>query len=109
SYLCAGRAIVLSAPKENLASKIITGSEAGAAVPPDDTAGFVREIVALLESPSERTKCAANARSYAERTFDIGRIANRFETILRSVTATLSARRHVVPGVVPVSETAVKG
>jgi hypothetical protein len=39
SYLCAGRPIVLSAPRENLAAKIIARAGAGKVVPADDSRG----------------------------------------------------------------------
>lgn len=109
SYLCAGRAIVLSAPSQNLASKVIERAGAGAVAPADDTAAFVRRVVALLDAPRDRAKCAENARAYAEHSFDIRQIANRFETILHSVTASLSRRPHVMPRAVPVSRPAAKG
>lgn len=86
SYLCSERPIVLSAPGENLASKIIGGAGAGIAVPAGDTSAFVNAVTMLLDNPGQRAQSAKGGRSYAERTFDVARIGDRFETILHSVT-----------------------
>lgn len=87
SYLCAGRAIVLSAPFENLASKIIQRSQAGIVVPPHDTKAFIRAATTLLDDSQSRTKFAANARAYAQCAFDIHSIGSQFEAILASAAA----------------------
>jgi len=82
SYLCSARPIVLSAPQENLASKIINDNAAGLAVPAGDTPAFIRAVHALLDAPDRAAQCARNGRSYAERTFDIVSIGDRFEKII---------------------------
>jgi colanic acid biosynthesis glycosyl transferase WcaI len=82
SYLCAQRAIVLSAPKNNLASRIITKSRAGLSVSPDDIEGFTGSILRVLGDTSARCEAARNGRRYAEQSFAIGPIASRFELIL---------------------------
>lgn len=81
SYLCAGRPVLLAAPTDNLASRIVNRIEAGQVVPPDDIAGFLAAAERLLESET-RHKLGANGRRYAEETFDITAICARFETIL---------------------------
>ncbi len=83
SYLSAGRAIVLSAPQENLASRIVTQSGAGSAVAPGNPAGFVAAIARFLEDTAARDAAGGNGRRYAEQTFDITRIGDRFEAILQ--------------------------
>jgi glycosyltransferase involved in cell wall biosynthesis len=90
SYLCAGRAIVLSAPTTNLAARIIAGEETGAVVPPGDAGRFAGEVLSLLDDPDRRAACAASARRYAERAFSIGPIADRFETVFRRAQAARS-------------------
>ncbi|MGP9814533.1 glycosyltransferase family 4 protein [Rhodopseudomonas sp. NSM] len=87
SYLCSGRPIVLSAPPANLASRTIQRANAGHAVPVGDVNGFVGAINGLLNDPDRRATLGANGRAYAERTFDIGRIADRFDAIIGSVRA----------------------
>jgi glycosyltransferase involved in cell wall biosynthesis len=82
SYLCAERAIVLSAPKTNLASRIVKKSGAGVAVAVDDIKGFTNSVLRMLDDPAGRNSAAYNGRSYAEQTFDIASIGSRFEAIL---------------------------
>jgi glycosyltransferase involved in cell wall biosynthesis len=86
SYLCSGRALVLSVPASNLAAKIVTGCKAGIALDPQDQDGFVRAVKTMLDGPQERIAAGRAARHYAERTFDIARIADRFEAIFDHVT-----------------------
>ncbi len=83
SYLCAGRPVLLAVPPENLAAKIVVECGAGRVVAPDDLAGFCRAARELIDSPEVRDQCGQAARRYAETHFDIGRITDRFEAILR--------------------------
>jgi hypothetical protein len=73
---------VLSAPKRNLAFRIIAKSGAGLSVAPDDIEGFTTSIRKLLGDASARCEAAHNGRRYAEQNFAIGPIASRFESIL---------------------------
>jgi glycosyltransferase involved in cell wall biosynthesis len=82
TYLCAGRAVLLSVPPENLAARIVAREGAGRVVPPGHTEAFVEAAAALLADPAGRADAARAARAYAERTFDIEAIADRFEGIL---------------------------
>jgi colanic acid biosynthesis glycosyl transferase WcaI len=85
SYLCAGRPIVLSAPAENLASRILESSRGGKAIAAGDTSGLIRAVRVYLENPAMRKAACHASRSYAERTFRIQGIGNRFEEILMRV------------------------
>jgi glycosyltransferase involved in cell wall biosynthesis len=87
SYMCAKRPIVLAAPPENLASKIIAGANAGVAVPAGDTQAFGNAVASLLDDTTDRDLRARNGRAYAERTFDIAAIGGRFEKIIRAAKA----------------------
>lgn len=87
SYLCAGRPILGSLPASNLARQIIDDAEAGLTVDPGDIDGFVAAANTLLNDAALRAKMAANGRDYAERTFDIERIADQWERVLESVVA----------------------
>jgi glycosyltransferase involved in cell wall biosynthesis len=58
-------------------------SGAGIVVEPTDIAGFCRAAEELINSPEQRERLGAAGRHYAESHFDIGRIADRFEAILR--------------------------
>ncbi len=83
TYLCAGRALLLAVPPENLAARIVQRQGAGVVVPPTAPTAFVHEAARLLDHPERRAEAARNARAYAEAAFDIERIADRFEGILR--------------------------
>jgi glycosyltransferase involved in cell wall biosynthesis len=83
SYLCAGRPLLLAVPGENLAAKIVVECGAGLVVEPNDLAGFCAAARKLIDSPELRRQCGAAARQYAEANFDITRITDRFEAILR--------------------------
>jgi colanic acid biosynthesis glycosyl transferase WcaI len=83
SYLCAGRPVLLAVPRENLAAKIVVECGAGPVVEPADLQGFCAEAKHLIESPQLRERYGKSAREYAESHFDIRRIGDRFEAILR--------------------------
>jgi colanic acid biosynthesis glycosyl transferase WcaI len=87
SYLCAARPILLAAPAENLAAKIMREINAGAVVDPDDQAGFVA-AADLIANGERRETMAAAARAYAEENFDISRVTDRMEAIFVRTIAT---------------------
>jgi len=82
SYLCAGRAILLAAPKHNLASRTVMRAQAGIVAPPGDIAELIHTAHHLAVNPALRSQFAANARAYALAAFDIHAIARRFERVL---------------------------
>jgi glycosyltransferase involved in cell wall biosynthesis len=89
SYLCAGRAIVIAAPWQNLAATTIQESQGGSVVPPDDAVAMADAVTALLSNDGLRSEQARRSRQYAETTFEISKIADRFERLferLRSGT-----------------------
>jgi len=83
SYLCAGRPLLLAVPSENLAAKIVVECGAGLVVEPSNVTGFCAAAKRLEYSSSLREQMGAAARQYAEANFDIERITDRFEAILR--------------------------
>jgi glycosyltransferase involved in cell wall biosynthesis len=93
SYLCAGRPIVGAMPPENLAARSIERAGAGVVVAPGDTAAFVAAASSLLADAPRRLAAGAAARAYAEETFDIDRIADRFESLLASTAGATVGRR----------------
>ncbi|WP_257195697.1 MULTISPECIES: glycosyltransferase family 4 protein [unclassified Bradyrhizobium] len=93
SYLCAGRAIVLSAPSENLAFSILEKAQAGLPTAAGNPTHFVDAVVALLSDPDLRSRSASNGRKYAETHFDIDQITTKFERILATVSLTQTADR----------------
>ncbi len=78
SYLCAGRALLLAVPPENLAAKIVKKADAGIVVSPSDMAAFIEGAVSLMGDAERRDSMGSNGRTYAEQAFDITRIAERF-------------------------------
>ncbi len=85
TYLCAQRPLLLALPPENLSAKIVIENQAGWVVPPLETEDFLSAADSLVMDASLRTRLAANARDYAEKTFDIRAICNKFETIIRNI------------------------
>lgn len=79
--LCAGRPILGAMPRENLAAITIVRSHAGLVIEPDDRAEFLAAARSLLD-PSTRQSMGTAARAYAERTFAIKPVTDRFEEIL---------------------------
>jgi glycosyltransferase involved in cell wall biosynthesis len=82
SYLCSGRPIVLSASKHNLAARTIERAGAGAVVDPRDPDAFVEAVRSFLSHDEVREQAGARGREYADTTFDVARIADRFEPVL---------------------------
>lgn len=86
AYLCAGKPLLLSIPSENLASRIVAEHDAGRVVAPEDVDGFVAEAERLARDSSMRSRLGTKARKYAEETFQIETIADRFENVLKSTS-----------------------
>ncbi len=82
SYLCAGRALLLSVPPENLAARIVTSNHAGKVVAPGSRQEFLDTAASLMEDTMGREEMGRNARAYAARAFDLDVITARFEKIL---------------------------
>lgn len=82
TYHCAGRPLLLSVPKENLSARLVTGMETGIVVPPNENGLFLTNVKKLIGDEGLRERFGRNARRYAETTFDIDKIADKFETIL---------------------------
>lgn len=89
SYLCAGRPIVLAAPKDNLAAQILTETGAGRVVEPEDTEGFVAAALSYREDPDAAQKAGAAGRAYAEENFVLSSVADRFETLFSAARGAL--------------------
>ena len=80
--------MLLAVPKENLAAKIVVACGAGPVVEPADIRGFCTEARQLIDSPELRDQYGRAARQYAETHFDIRRIGDQFESILRAGSQT---------------------
>ena len=92
SYLCSGRPLLASMPPENLAARTIVGNQAGIVVSPHDDYAFVAAAKELYRDSELRTRLGKSARRYAEGTFQIENIADRFEEAFEYAVAVRAAR-----------------
>ncbi len=83
SYLCASRALIVAAPRENHAAAVVEQAGAGMVISPDRPDQLVNAAKVLIENSELRTRYARNARVYAIRSFDIVNIGDRFEKAIR--------------------------
>jgi putative colanic acid biosynthesis glycosyltransferase WcaI len=82
TYLCAGRPLLGALPADNLAARVVERSGGGVVVPPRDAGALVGAAEALLGDPERRAMLGRAARAYAEKTFDLAAITDRFERVL---------------------------
>ena len=87
SYLCAGRPIVLAAPKENLAAQILRETGAGLVVEPEDVDGFRNAALQYANYPDRANAAGKAGRRYAEENFDLSKVASRFEMLFEQLVA----------------------
>ncbi len=86
NYLCAGRPVLALLPPDNAVANMIDAAQAGIVVAPGDADAASAALQSLLSSPTARDQMGAAARRYAERTFDVGRVGERFESLLCDIT-----------------------
>ncbi|HYE50099.1 MAG TPA: glycosyltransferase family 4 protein [Azospirillaceae bacterium] len=87
SHFCAGRPLLASVPRANLARRLVEREGAGLCADPGDVEGFVAAARRLRADPALRARMAEAQRRYAAGAFDIDRIGPRFESVLaRAVT-----------------------
>jgi colanic acid biosynthesis glycosyl transferase WcaI len=85
TYLCAGRPVLGALPADNLAARVVAQSGGGIVVPPRDSRALVAAAAELLADSGRRAELGRAARSYAEATFDLAAITDRFEEVLERV------------------------
>ncbi len=85
NYFCAGRPVLAVLPLDNAVAKMIEAAQAGLVVAPGDTDAVSAAVRSLLASPVARTAMGTAARRYAERTFNVQRVGDRFESLLNDV------------------------
>ena len=59
--------------------------ETGIVVPPHENGRFLQEVKRLIGDGGLREKYGKNARGYAESTFDIEKITDKFEKVLKEM------------------------
>jgi glycosyltransferase involved in cell wall biosynthesis len=85
SYLAAGRPVVASIAADNDAAATIRAVEAGIVVEPGDGAAFNAAVLRVISDHEEQRRLARNARSFAERSFDVSLKALQFEEVFRAI------------------------
>lgn len=83
SYVAAGRPVVGLMPNDNAAARVIDAVGGMTATP--DAAGVERAarwLSELADEPTHAARLGIDARAYAEREFDIGRIGRQFGDLL---------------------------
>jgi colanic acid biosynthesis glycosyl transferase WcaI len=83
TYHCAARPILAAVPSENLSARMIENVGSGLVVEPGDEAAFKKAARRLLEDAELRGDLSRRARAYAEATFDISAITDKFELVLK--------------------------
>jgi colanic acid biosynthesis glycosyl transferase WcaI len=96
SYLCAARPLLLAVPHSNLAAQTVKRAGAGLVTEPTDVDGFVTAARRLVADPELRSHLATNGRRYAETTFDITSITDRFENIFMLAMGTSGSAAFAV-------------
>lgn len=81
TYLCAGRALLLSVPHDNLVSRIVSEAQAGLVVDPADESVLWSAAEELVRDERLRRRLGEAGRQYAEDSFDITHLGNRFERL----------------------------
>jgi glycosyltransferase involved in cell wall biosynthesis len=82
TYLCAARPLLVSAPGDNLSARVVERSGGGLVIRPKDPQALISAAGALHADEGLRAELGRRARSYAEATFDLEVIADRFEQVL---------------------------
>jgi colanic acid biosynthesis glycosyl transferase WcaI len=85
NYLCAGRPVLALLPPDNAVANMVEAAEAGLVVAPGDADAASTALRSLLSSPAARGAMGTAARDYAQRTFDVERVGDRFESLLYDV------------------------
>jgi len=85
TYHCAGRPLLLSVPKENLSARLVEELETGIVVPPNENGRFLDAVKKLIGDGGLRERYGQHARRYAESTFDIEKITDKFEKIFKEM------------------------
>lgn len=82
SYFCAGRPTVIAINETNPVAALMRRISAGAVVRPGDAVGFIEAVSGLLADEGARQTAGAAGRQYAEASFALKNVAQKFLTIL---------------------------
>jgi colanic acid biosynthesis glycosyl transferase WcaI len=93
SYLCGGRPILLSAPASNLSVRLVEKAGAGFCIPTGDEKGFMAAADRLRGDPKMCATFGAAGRAYAENSFNLSFVTDRFEAVFAKAAARHRTRR----------------
>ena len=102
SYLCAGRPILLAAPAENLAMRVLVESGGGIGVTASNPAELIDAARRLHADDDLRHRLGRAGRRYAEENFEIAAIASRFERAFGLDVDPAPAPATAIPGIASV-------
>lgn len=72
-------------PEVNLAARIIREEGAGLTVGPSDEDGFCESAEKIYRDATVAAEMGMKARAYAEKTFDVKLIGDRFEKLMQQL------------------------
>lgn len=101
SYLCAERPLLLSVPPENLSARLVRNIGAGLVSDANDTQAFVDNARKLYEDETLRQNLSRAGRQYAEATYRLDDISERFLDIFRECCQARIAAAKPVPEKIP--------
>ena len=84
AYMCAARPQLLSISAGNPVAKLVDEQKMGLISEPNDVGAWVKNAYALYQNRYNNHQMGKNARSYAEKNFDIDRIADEFEALMQA-------------------------
>jgi colanic acid biosynthesis glycosyl transferase WcaI len=85
SQLCAGRAQVVIAPRDNYVGQVIAEADAGVVCPPAEFAGVPAVVNQLLDDAALRQRYAANGRRYVEEKLSLAALVPAYEELIERV------------------------
>ena len=83
NYFCAGRPVLGLLPADNAVARMIEHADAGIVVSPGNQTKATDAMLRLLADRELRDRMSENARNFADQTFAIDTVAERFETVIR--------------------------
>lgn len=88
TYQCAARPLLAAMPLENPASQLIHSVGCGVVVEPEESDMFIASAIRLLDDERLRAELGQRARRYANDTFPIEGVADRFEAVFDRLART---------------------
>lgn len=101
AYLCAGRPLIIAAPESNEAARIVKQAQAGVVISPDHPEQIIAAANQFLGDSEMCSRLGGNARSYAERNFDIRLVADKFLRVFGAQVAPNGTDERALAGRVP--------